>query len=191
MLVAGVTLSILAVSRYLDVLDYYFIVLILGGAILNYVLHEFAHKYLAKRYGLFAEYGIIREGAIFTALGIIPFFPFKFIAPGAVFVRGSSNPEETGRIALAGPFTNLILSGIFLTLSGLGERIETFLDPSISFQLSISFYFLALISSTIAMFNLIPFGPLDGSSILKWDKNIFIVTFVFALTSWLLVYSIR
>ena len=67
-----------------------------------FVLHEIAHKFMAKRYGCWAEFRAdpsgLRFGLILSALtGIV------FMAPGAVMVLGRTTTAQFGRIALAGP----------------------------------------------------------------------------------------
>ena len=90
-----------------------------------FLLHEIAHKIVARRYGCWAEFRAnpsgLRFGVILAAvLGIV------FMAPGAVMVAGRTTKTQFGRIALAGPVTNVFLwsvgiIGIFLlTLPGMG-----------------------------------------------------------------------
>jgi Zn-dependent protease len=38
----------------------------------------------------------------------------------------------------------------------------------------------ARINIWLALFNLIPFGPLDGAKILKWNKGIWLITIAIA-----------
>ena len=62
-----------------------------------FVLHEIAHKFMAKRYGCWAEFRAdpsgLRFGLILSALtGIV------FMAPGAVMVLGRTTTAQFGRI---------------------------------------------------------------------------------------------
>jgi Zn-dependent protease len=95
-------------------------------------------------------------GLIVTAISAVPFMPFKFIAPGAVMV-GLSDRNKFGRVALIGPLTNLVMGFIFL--------ISTYLYPYHSYL-----YAGASFNAWIAMFNLLPFGTLDGQKIFEWNK---------------------
>jgi Zn-dependent protease len=121
-----------------------------------FLIHEFAHKFLAQYYGSWAEFRAQMYGLIVTAISAVPFMPFKFIAPGAVMV-GLSDRNKFGRVALIGPLTNLVMGFIFL--------ISTYLYPYHSYL-----YAGASFNAWIAMFNLLPFGTLDGQKIFEWNK---------------------
>ncbi|MGB6628459.1 MAG: AN1-type zinc finger domain-containing protein [Nitrososphaeraceae archaeon] len=121
-----------------------------------FLIHEFAHKFLAQYYGSWAEFRTQTYGLIVTAISAIPFIPFKFIAPGAVMV-GLSDKSKFGRVALIGPLTNLVM--------GFGFLISTYLYPYHPY-----FYAGASFNAWIAMFNLLPFGVLDGQKIFDWNK---------------------
>jgi Zn-dependent protease len=186
-LVVGVFVSMLFFETRIDII---FILFIALGGVFIFLIHEFAHKYLARHYGYFSEFRIIREGALFTAISMIPFFPLKFIAPGSVFVKNwSASTEENGRIALIGPMTNLVLTGLFLISSGVMEYSVPLIGANLVIQISIGFFYLAFISVSIAMFNLIPFGPMDGLKVLNWDREVFIAMFGFTAVTWILLLS--
>ena len=121
-----------------------------------FLIHEFAHKFLAQYYGSWAEFRAQMYGLIVTAISAVPFMPFKFIAPGAVMV-GLSDRNRFGRVALIGPLTNLVMGFAFL--------ISTYLYPYHSYL-----YSGASFNAWIAMFNLLPFGTLDGQKIFEWNK---------------------
>jgi len=93
--------------------------------------------------------------------------PFKFIAPGAVMV-GLSDKNRFGRVALIGPMTNLIM--------GFG-----FLMASYMFPYSVYLYVGASFNAWIAMFNLLPFGVLDGQKIFDWNKVVWVCTMAFTM----------
>ena len=54
---------------------------------LGFVLHELAHKFVAVRYGFYAEFKMWLEGLIF-ALFTAFILGFVFVAPGAVYIHG-------------------------------------------------------------------------------------------------------
>ena len=141
--------------------------------IIAFLFHELAHKFLANFYGSWAEFRTEIYGLIITAISAIPFIPFKFIAPGAVVV-GISEKSRLGKVALIGPITNLVMGFVFLIFS----YLYTY---SIYFGIGASF------NAWIAMFNLLPFGVLDGQKIFDWNKVVW--SFTMAITMMLFIVS--
>lgn len=140
----------------------------------SFITHELAHKITAQRYGLWAEFRITMFGALITLLSIIS--PFKIISPGAVMVGGVADRKTIGKTSIAGPLTNITLALFFLAFTQV-------LHDHIAFV----FYFGLLINSFIALFNLIPFGILDGFKVFFWNKAIWAIAFSASLA--LTVYS--
>jgi len=132
-----------------------------------FILHELAHKYLAQQYGCWAEFRTFDMGLVLAVMmsligGIV------FAAPGAVMISGLVSKEENGRIAAAGPITNIILAGGFLLVSYFLSGM--FVSPWLSFFISFGFS----INAWLAFFNMIPFGPLDGLKIIQWSPAIWV-----------------
>ena len=74
----------------------------------GFLVHEIAHKIQARKYGCWAEFraspGGLRFGVILAAIvGVV------LMAPGAVMVAGNTTREQFGKIALAGPVSNVVL----------------------------------------------------------------------------------
>ena len=140
----------------------------LGAVSLGFVFHELGHRLIARRFGYFAEYSMWPMG-LMIALGF-SLFGFVFAAPGAVMIypRGTAwgtsslSRQKIGLISVAGPTTNIGLAVLFLVLD--------VIQPTLLFTLG------AQINTWLAVFNLIPFGPLDGAKILKWNKGIWLIT---------------
>lgn len=129
-----------------------------------FVLHEIAHKIVARSYGCWAEFraspGGLRFGVILAAaLGIV------FMAPGAVMVAGNTTKSQFGKIALAGPVTNVILwiLGLCAIMLGIGEN-------QIASQIIKPWMWG---NAVLGTFNMLPFGPLDGKKIKTWSEIIF------------------
>ncbi|MCD6547744.1 MAG: hypothetical protein J7K22_04305 [Nanoarchaeota archaeon] len=136
-------------------------VVIVGPAL---ILHELAHKFMAQRYGCKAHYVLWPMGAIFSIFlsfltGVI------FAALGAVMISTKYSTrlgykyielsrEEIGKISISGPLTNLGLAIISFILSPLSKI----------------FLVSAQVNLIVAMFNLIPFPPLDGSKVFAWSR---------------------
>lgn len=132
-----------------------------------YGLHELAHKFTARRYGLSAEFRIDAYGAALSLFTVL--LPLKFIAPGAVFIYGYSiTGEQRGRIAIAGPLVNLVQAAV------LGVA-------------SLAFPLLALavvINADLALFNLLPISFLDGRKVFMWDRRAWALAFLASLFVW-------
>jgi Zn-dependent protease len=141
----------------------------------SFMIHELAHKITAQRHGLWAEFRITMLGALVTLLSIVS--PLKLISPGAVMIGGASDKKTIGKTSVAGPLTNIVLALFFFSL------IKALPTSSLAF----AFYFGFLVNSFIALFNLIPFGILDGVKVFAWSKFIWITVFSTSLV--LTVYS--
>jgi len=133
------------------------------GVSLGFVLHEMGHRLVARRFGCFAEYTMWPTGLILAL--VCSLFGFVFAAPGAVMIyprsdmwgRATLTRRQTGLISIAGPVMNICLAVAFILLN--------MAYPTLLFSLG------AWINTWLAIFNLIPFGPLDGAKILRWDKR--------------------
>lgn len=133
-----------------------------------FFFHEISHKFMAQKFGLWSEFRMYPRG-LFLALLLSLFVPFVFAAPGAVMFRGQTRVFETGRIAMAGPLANIIISGVTLPLY-LFVFIETPIGQLIGF--------ICLINAFLAVFNLMPFGPLDGIKIIRWNVNVWFIMLI-------------
>lgn len=134
----------------------------------SFLTHEIAHKAVAQRSGLWAEFRLTTFGAILTFASV--FLPFKMIAPGAMMIGGSLRKNsDIVNISIAGPLTNFVYSSIFLAL--------VFALP-VSLEWGFVLLFAAYINAFMAVFNLIPFGVLDGFKIFSLNKKLWAVAFV-------------
>jgi|SRR5688572_10952575 len=142
------------------------------GMATGFVLHEVAHKILAQRYGHWAEFR-----AAFSFLGITlfaaTFLKILLAAPGAVLIQGRVTPKENGLISLAGPSVNLAVAvlSVGAYLVGYFTSPQWGVDPRdlAPFML----LGVAQVNSLLSMFNLVPFGPLDGRKVLRWNRAVY------------------
>ena len=142
----------------------------------GFLLHEFAHKFVAQRYGAWAEFRMYPAGLMMALM--FSFFGFLFAAPGAVYINGRIDDRMNGKISVAGPLVNIIIGGIAMTVA------YTVTDDLIGW---IAYWF-AFFNMFLAFFNLLPIPPMDGSKILKWNPAIYVtmiaIAFVAMLSLW-------
>lgn len=138
--------------------------LVIPGFIISFLGHELAHKFVAQRNGLWAEFRTSMYGIMLTAMSVI--LPFKFLAPGQVTVQGTANRHLLGIVGLVGPALNLGLGSVFFTLGKFSPPI-----------LVSALFGLTMFNAWLALFNLIPFGSFDGTSVFHWDKTRWAISF--------------
>src|SRR3989338_8144929 len=56
---------------------------------ISFILHELAHRFLARRYGFYAEYKMWPTGLVIALFSSL--FGFIFAAPGAVMIHPKSD----------------------------------------------------------------------------------------------------
>ena len=168
------TLGIVAVSSFIAVLT-------------GFLMHEIAHKIVAVRYGLWAEFRADRRGLLIAFVTAI--FGFVFAAPGAVMIAGPVSLRQNGKISAAGPLTNLGFGGTFFAI----------LFAVIYFQITIPSFLgfviiqITMVNLILGTFNMIPFPPLDGSKIWSWKKPVWaamLAVFVVLLAAFFIYFPI-
>lgn len=151
-------------------LVFYFLVIIPSA-----VVHEVAHGVVAywlgddtaQRAGRLTLNPIMHIDTFGTL--IMPIFLLIFTQGSFLFAYAKPVPynpynlkSETDevKVALAGPLSNILLAGIFAIFARIALSI-----PSIS---HLSFFFALIVTANVglAIFNLVPIPPLDGSKLL-------------------------
>jgi Zn-dependent protease len=122
------------------------------------------HKIIAQRYGCWAEFRVWPQGLLLAVISA--FVGFLFAAPGAVYVRGHLSKEQNGKVSAAGPLTNIAVASFLLPV--------IFLVPGITGEIRTLIIMVCILNVFIGGFNMIPFPPLDGSKIIKWNPVIWI-----------------
>ena len=130
----------------------------------GFLVHEIAHKIQARKYGCWAEFRAspsgLRWGVLLAAIvGIV------FMAPGAVMVAGNTTKEQFGKVALAGPVSNVVLWCIGLVfavaIGGTGGSADEVI------------HLWMWANGILGALNMLPFGPLDGKKIKTWSDAMF------------------
>lgn len=138
-----------------------------GTAGIGIIGHELAHKYLAQRYGCSAKY-IANKSLLFLSL-VLSFTGLLFLAPGAVVIHNTHVGKiRHGKIAAAGPLSNLILGIFFMILFFIAGGIHA---DGILISLT---RFGFLINTYIALFNLLPISIIDGKKILDYNRTYYV-----------------
>jgi Zn-dependent protease len=148
------------------------------AVISGFLLHELAHKVVAQRYGAWAEFRIFPMGLLLAL--VFSFLGFVFAAPGAVYINGRLSWKQNGLVSIAGIATNIVLGAVFFALS-LAYPVG---DVGLILQV------LATINLFLAVFNLLPIPPLDGSKVLKWNKGIWVGTLAIGIVLLLFAWGI-
>ena len=129
----------------------------------GFLLHELGHKFVAQRYGAWAEFRMYPLGLVLALM--MSFFGFLFAAPGAVYIAGRVTKKQNGLISLAGPIVNLVIGAIFLA--------AWLIFPIAGTATGYVIQLIAVMSLFLGGFNLIPVPPLDGYKIAKWNIPVY------------------
>lgn len=173
----------------------------------GFILHEMGHKATAIYYGAQAQFRMWTQGLLLmliTSLG-----GFLFAAPGAVYIYSRDiTPKQNGIISITGPIVNLFIMFAFVLLALTMPMVLHF-----STLKQISFFgmsygavnvweFGVAINLMLALFNMIPAFPLDGSKVFRWSRLVwlgfvgfllFLAVFLFSINmvlSWIILFAI-
>ena len=149
-----------------------------------FVLHELAHRLVARRYGHKATYRMWMPGLLLALGGSL--FGMIFATPGGVHVdidlTAPDAKRKLGTTALAGPVTNIVLCVIMaiaaiFVLASININEITPLMKFIVGTLVIGIE----INAWLAVFNLLPVGNFDGLKVFYWNKVVWTITFVLSI----------
>jgi Zn-dependent protease len=168
----GVSVLAISVAFSIGEINAFPIILITVG--LGFILHELAHRFVARHYGAVAFYKAWPEGLLLMfAMAVISGGQFVFAAPGAVYIYSSYlTRRQNGIISISGAVVNLILAILFVLM---GVLIVTAGSPQIA-DIGVLFVYIGAVTNLyLALFNMIPIPPLDGSKVFAWNKLVWVL----------------
>lgn len=137
-------------------------------------IHEFAHAWVADRLGddtarLKGRLTIAPMAHIDLMGALLIFLAgFGYAKPVPVNPRRFKNPRKGMALtALAGPVSNLLMAVILMFISQFGYFGFVKAGGTLLYVIYMFFYYAAFVNVSLAVFNLIPIPPLDGSRIVS------------------------
>ena len=142
-------------------------------ALICITLHELSHGFVAYKLGdnTAKNMGRLTLNPIkhIDIFGLIMMVVFKFgwAKPVPVNMRNFKNPKRDMAItALAGPLSNVLICCVVLFIYGLVYLPCNLAGTEFAGSLLYAVYITAYLSIALAIFNIIPIPPLDGSKVL-------------------------
>lgn len=165
-------------------------------------IHEYAHALIATKLGdetpRLSGRLTLNPFAHIDLLGALMIFlcGFGYAKPVSVNPRNFKDPKKGMAItAIAGPTSNLIMGFFFVFLTVLVQNVFYKANLMIVYPVISFLYFAAAINVNLAVFNLLPIPPLDGSRILQllipakhyykflqYERYVVIVVFILILS---------
>jgi Zn-dependent protease len=143
------------------------------------ILHEISHGWVALAFGddtakragrltlnPIAHVDLVGTIIVPAVLALGGYGAFGWAKPVPVNVGKLRSPRNQSLIvALAGPATNIVLAALSALAFTLAHGVYTLNFGRVNFVMVV--FYLGLINLWLAMFNLIPIPPLDGSALLE------------------------
>jgi Zn-dependent protease len=180
----GILNGIIALPGYFLAGLWWFPLVLISVFWLSFMIHEFAHKFVAQRYGMYAHFRMTMQGYYLSAVAIL--FAIPIFGTGVMAVGGARDIEDYAKSTVAGPFSNLIVAGLLFIIA---ELIVITTGPLASVVQFIIFYGM-LLNSFLGLFNMIPIPGFDGSTIFRWSRPIWVLLTVSLLSTLLAGYFV-
>lgn len=130
------------------------------------VVHEFAHNILAYKYKADAQFRFWWTGLAFV-IATAYLFGNVFAVPGRTIVKAEHlDKKQRGMIYLIGPAANILFAALLLAIAPLSPLISQIAHVGVP------------ISLLLAIYNLMPFKPMDGKHVRKWSRAIWALAFI-------------
>lgn len=151
---------------------------------IGFLLHELAHKFMAIKYGFWAEFRKDTQ-MLLVAIALAALVGIVFAAPGATMIYSRDGRmmtrEESGIISIAGPAVNLVLCVPFFLMIVAGAALGYPGSGILSLILFLTGMVGLSVNSMIAFFNMLPISVLDGKKVFAWNPAVFAVAIVLSL----------
>lgn len=155
-------------------MDFKNIGIIALASISSFSLHVIAHKLVAKKLGLNANFGVWLPGifgGIIASAFLYLFFRFMIFSPESISISRfrfklkakKITFEEAGIICLAGPLVNIFIATFFWIFEF--PFSQTIVD----------------VNSMLTIFTILPIGKADGAKIFYWKKWVWLLILLLAL----------
>ncbi len=156
----------------------YFLLVSLAVIGIAFMGHELAHKFTAIREGQWSEYRMWPQGLVMAVLlALASGGAFIFAAPGAVYFGGALSAASLRRKGLL----RISMAGIAFNIALMWASLAAFFLTG-----NAILSYMAVINGWLAIFNLLPFGMLDGQKILRLNRNVWGVLLVLAAAGFVL-----
>ncbi len=126
---------------------------------LGFLLHEIAHRNVARRLGIYAYYQAWYPGLIMALLvSALTGGRFVIAAPGAVMIEWA-DPYLASIVAIWGPITNALIALVVYPLMYLGGAVASYATV------------IGSVNALLAFFNALPVPPLDGYRVFTYSTK--------------------
>lgn len=147
------------------------ITIIIFPLFISVAFHEWAHGYVAYKFGdptpMLQGRLTLNPFAHLDPVGTLMLFIIGIGWAKPIMLNPLNYPDKTKQmlVALAGPACNFLLAIIFTFILVL---FQLFGNSALLDAITASIYIIIRINLILAIFNLIPIPPLDGSRVLAW-----------------------
>jgi len=144
------------------------VIIYMGVGAVSVVLHDFAHRFVVTRHGYDAD---TRFWGLGTAIMFLTAYLFgnAFAQPYRNLVNREGSLEDSQELGIemvAGPCVSIILMVLFLAMSALGGVWAV--AGGVGFTINL----------ITAVYSLMPIATMDGLSVWKWNRAVYLGLFV-------------